>query len=36
MPDTFDLVAIVLILILLSFILGMITGVSLARPKIKS
>ena len=36
MPDSFDLIAIVIILILLAFILGMITGVSLTRPKTKA
>lgn len=35
MLDNFDLIAIVIILILLAFIMGMIMGVSLARPKIK-
>ena len=36
MLDSFDLLAIVIILILLSFIMGLITGVSLSRPKSKS
>jgi len=35
MLDNFDLIAIVIILILLAFIMGMITGVSLARPRTK-
>jgi len=36
MPDSFDLIAIVVILILLAFIMGMITGVALARPRTKA
>ncbi len=35
MPNSFELIAIVIILILLAFIMGMITGVSLARPRTK-
>ncbi len=33
--DNFDLIAILIILILLSFIGGMIIGVTLTRPKVK-
>lgn len=36
MTDPFDLIAIVVILMLIAFILGMVAGVSLARPRVKS
>ena len=36
MTASFDLIAIVIILILLAFILGMVTGVSLTRPRAKT